>query len=103
MALGLGRSPAISAVKDDFTMSDMTHNFLYWRFSVSGSLCHEALSKAPFTDARLYCSGLRNARHGCQFGVADYQGSKDGTDPAAHCKPLRMLNWSGDLHEGTAS
>jgi hypothetical protein len=36
MALGLGRSPAISAVKDDFTISDMTHNFLYRGFPVSG-------------------------------------------------------------------
>ena len=95
MALGLGRSPAISAVKDDFTMSDMTHNFLFGDFLYRGDLSQRCsfadLSKGPVSFARLYCSGLRNARHACQFGVVVYQGGKGGADPATLLKTLEHV------------
>jgi len=58
----------------------MTHNFLYRGFLYWGGLCQPrsfaALGKAPISCVRLYCSRPRNARHGCQFGMADYQGAK---------------------------
>ena len=96
MALGIGRSPAISAVKDDFTISDMTHNFLRQGFRALGdlSLLYSiiAFGKVPISCARLYCSRPRNARHGCQLGVADYQEAKLVEIRPRREKPLNMLN-----------